>query len=215
MILALAGKKKSGKDTIADFLVKDQKFTKLSLATPLKDLIQKVFKLDKDYLYNDKKKDEEFDYVVTIDYYHLDKIRDIISEEWGFPIDYETREAMEELYGKEIRTPRQLMQTIGTDLIRKNIRDDVFIVLLLEAIKKTEGHIVIADARLTNERETLSNIGAHLCLVKRDLPENEDNHISENDLGEEDEYDLVIENNIDINQLRAEINLWYTLTHKK
>lgn len=215
MILALAGKKKSGKDTIADFLVKDQGFIKLSLATPLKQLCMKVFGLNKDYFYNDKKKDEEFDYIINIDYHHLDQIRDIIIEEWGFPIDYETRERIEEFHGKEIRTPRQLMQTIGTDLIRKHIRDDIFIVLLLEEIKKVNGHVVIADARLQNERETLMNIGANLCLVKRDVANTFDDHISENDLGDEDEYDLVIDNNIDINQLRAEVNLWYTLTHKK
>lgn len=216
MILALSGKKKSGKDTISDFLVKDQGFIKLSLATPLKDLLIKVFRIDKELLYDDNKKDKELDYFITIDYSHLDKIRDIITEEWGFGIDYETRENIEEFYGMEIKTPRQLMQTIGTDLIRKNIRDDVFIVLLLEQIKKTQRPIVIADARLQNERETLVNIGATLGLVKRTLTEDKsDNHISENDLGDEEEYDLIIDNNIDLNQLRSEINLWYTMTHKK
>ena len=216
MILALSGKKKSGKDTISDFLVKDQGFIKLSLATPLKELLIRVFRIDKDLLYDDNKKDKELDYFITIDYYHLDKIRDIITEEWGFGIDYETRENIEEFYGMEIKTPRQLMQTIGTDLIRKNIRDDVFIVLLLEQIKKTQRPIVIADARLQNERETLVNIGATLGLVKRTLTEDKsDNHISENDLGDDDEYDLIIDNNIDLNQLRSEINLWYTMTYKK
>jgi hypothetical protein len=216
MILALSGKKKSGKDTIANFLVKDQGFIKLSLATPLKDLLINVFRLDKDFLYDENKKDNELDDFITIDYSHLDKIRDIITEEWGFAIDYETRENIEEFYGTEIKTPRQLMQTIGTDLIRKNIRDDVFIVLLLEQIKKTPKPIVIADARLQNERETLVNIGATLGLVKRKISEDKsDSHISENDLGDEDEYDLIIDNNIDLTQLRSEINLWYTMTHKK
>ncbi len=216
MILALSGKKKSGKDTVSDFLVKDQGFIKLSLATPLKDLLIKVFRIDKELLYDDDKKDKELEYFITIDYSHLDKIRDIVTEEWGFGIDYETRENIEEFYGMEIKTPRQLMQTVGTDLIRKNIRDDVFIVLLLEQIKKTQRPIVIADARLQNERETLVNIGATLGLVKRTLTEDKsDSHISENDLGDEDEYDLIIDNNIDLNQLRAEINLWYTMTHKK
>lgn len=216
MILALSGKKKSGKDTISDFLVKDQGFIKLSLATPLKDLLIRVFRIDKELLYDDNKKDKELDDFITIDYSHLDKIRDVITEEWGFGIDYETRENIEEFYGMEIKTPRQLMQTIGTDLIRKNIRDDVFIVLLLEQIKKTQRPIVIADARLQNERETLVNIGATLGLVKRTLTEDKsDKHISENDLGDDDEYDLIIDNNIDLNQLRSEINLWYTMTYKK
>jgi hypothetical protein len=215
MILALSGKKKSGKDTVANFLVKDQGFVKLSLATPLKELLIKVFKIDKDLLHNESKKDVEFDEIINIDYSHLDKIREIITEEWGFPIDYDAREGIEEFHGKEIKTPRQLMQTVGTDIIRNNVRDDVFIILLLEKIKVTQRPIVIADVRLRNERETLLNIGAHLCLVKRDLITEKDEHISENDLGDEDEYDIVIENNIDITQLRSEINLWYSVTHKK
>lgn len=216
MILSLSGKKKSGKDTIANFLVKDQGFIKLSLATPLKDLLIKVFRIDQNLLYDEEKKDKELDEYIMIDYSHLDKIREIIIEEWGFPIDYESREQIEEFYGREIKTPRELMQTIGTDLIRRNIRDDVFIVLLLEKIKKTQRPIVVADTRLRNERETLMNIGAIMGLVKRKFSEDaNDNHISENDLGEEDEYDLIVENNIDINQLRSEINLWYTMTHKK
>jgi hypothetical protein len=215
MILALSGKKKSGKDTVANFLVSDQNFNKLALATPLKELLQRVFNLDKSLLHDDDKKDEELDYTITIDYYHLDKMREIISEEWGFPIDYEARERIEEFHGMEIRTPRQLMQTIGTDLIRNNISDNVFIILLLEKIKTAERPIVITDARLENERHTLREIGAVMGLVKRAIPNSEDSHISENDLGSEDEYDLVIENNISLQQLRSDINLWYTLTHKK
>lgn len=216
MILSLSGKKKSGKDTIANFLVKDHGFTKLSLATPLKELLIKVFKLDEILLFDENKKDQELEEYITIDYSHLDKIREIITEEWGFPIDYQSRESMEEFYGTEIKTPRKLMQLIGTDMIRNSVRDDIFIILLLEKIKKSQKPIVIADARLKNERETLLNIGAILGLVKRNLTEkNEDEHLSENDLGEEDEYDLIIENNIELHQLRSEINLWYTIIHRR
>jgi hypothetical protein len=216
MIIALSGKKKSGKDTIANFLVKDQGFTKLSFATPLKDLLIKVFRIDPDSLYNEDKKDKELDYYITIDYSHLDDIREIISEEWGVKITYEMRENIEEFFGKEIKTPRQLMQVVGTDIIRNEIDDEIFINLLIEKTKTIQTPIVIADVRLENERNKLLELGAILGLVKRDFNRiDEDEHISENDLGDEDEYDLVIENNIDITQLRSEINMWYTLTCKK
>jgi hypothetical protein len=215
MILALSGKKKSGKDTIANFLVSDQNFKKLSLATPLKDLLVKVFRVDERLLHDEDKKDTEMEDIITIDYHHLDDLRNVISEEWGFPIAYDTRERIEEFHGMEIRTPRQLMQTIGTDLIRRYIRDDIFIVLLLEKISKSERPIVVADVRLENERETLREIGAILGLVKRAHVDNNDSHISENDLGTEDDYDLVIDNNISLQQLRSDMNLWFTLTHKK
>jgi hypothetical protein len=216
MILALSGKKKSGKDTIADFLVKDQNFVKISLATPLKNLIIDVFKIESKYLNDDSLKDKELPEFITIDYEHIDKIRQIVSENWGFPIDYEAREKLESFYGTEIKTPRKLMQTIGTDMLRNHIRDDIFIVLLAQALKEACQPVVIPDARLQNEREFLKKIGAVMAIVKRHNPqEKADDHISENDLGKEDDYDLVIENNIELGQLRSEINLWYTITHKK
>lgn len=216
MIVALSGKKKSGKDTVANFLVKDQGFTKLSLATPLKDLIIKVFRIDPNLLYDDEKKDNELDGYITIDYSHLDEMRAIITEEWGVNINYETRENIEEYFGKEIKTPRQLMQVIGTDIIRNEINDEIFINLLVEKMKSIQTHIVVADVRLENERSKLLELGAIMALVKRDINKIvEDDHISENDLGNEDEYDLIIENNIGLQQLRSEINMWFTLTHKK
>ncbi len=215
MIISLSGKKKSGKDTVADFLVKDRGFTKLSFSTPLKELIIKTFSIDPDLLYNDTKKDLPMDYNLNIDYFHLDKMREIITEEWGVQIDYETRERIEEFFDKKIETPRQLMQVVGTDIIRNLISETIFIDLMLEKIKKIQTPIVIADARLKNERETLLELGAIMALIKRDINIDPDDHISENDFGDEDEYDLVIENNINLQQLRSEINMWYSLTFKK
>lgn len=215
MIISLSGKKKSGKDTVADFLVKDRGFTKLSFSTPLKELIIKTFSIDPDLLYNDTKKDLPMDYNLNIDYFHLDKMREIITEEWGVQIDYETRERIEEFFDKKIETPRQLMQVVGTDIIRNLISETIFIDLMLEKIKKIQTPIVIADARLKNERETLLELGAIMALIKRDINIDPDDHISENDFGDEDDYDLVIENNINLQQLRSEINMWYSLTFKK
>lgn len=216
MILSLSGKKKSGKDTIANFLVKDQNFIKLSFATPLKELISKVFRLDTNLLHDDVLKDTELGEKIIIDYYHVDKIRQIVSEEWGFPIDYSTREKLERFHGHEINTPRKLMQVIGTDMLREGVRDDIFIVLMASKLKEVTRPTVVADSRLENEREFLKKIGAVMALVKRHQPEDKfDDHISENDFGKEDEYDIIVENNIGLNQLRSEMNLWYTLTHKK
>jgi hypothetical protein len=216
MIISLSGKKKAGKDTIANFLVEDKGFVKLSFATPLKELLVKVFKIDSSYLHDDKKKDEELDYYISIDYSHLDKMRDIIENEWGFPIDYLTREKMEKFYDTEIKTPRQLMQTVGTEIIRGCIRDDIFIQLLIETVKKISRPVVVADTRLSNERNALNEMGALMCLVRRG-PEDthKDKHISENDLGDESEYDVLIDNNIPLRQLRSEINLWYSIVYKK
>ena len=49
VIVAISGKKGSGKDTVADFLVQEFNFTKLSFAAPLKEVCCILFSMDPMY----------------------------------------------------------------------------------------------------------------------------------------------------------------------
>jgi len=60
MLIAILGKKHSGKDTIANFLIEKYGFTKYSFADPLKKGIQAFFNLTDQQL-NDQKLKEEID----------------------------------------------------------------------------------------------------------------------------------------------------------
>ena len=81
------------------------------------------------------------------------------------------------------------------------------------------------DVRLKNEREALKKAGAKLMLIKRtikkdglvrDFGTSVDLHISENDLGLDDEYNAVINNNdISLGQLRSEVLMWYNVAGVK
>lgn len=214
-IIGLAGRKGSGKDTVGNFFVESERFTKVALADPLKEMLVKVFHVEMKYFTDDKLKEQEFDRI-TIDYFHLDKIRDIVENQWGFVIDRNTRELIEDrFYGREINTARELMQTIGTDLLRNFVRDDIFIVLLFARIKDISSNVVVSDVRLKNEREALKRAGAKLILIKRDELMRKDQHISENDLGKDSEYDVVVKNDdISLNELRSEVMMWYSVGMK-
>lgn len=59
MIIGITGKKQSGKDTIANYLVNKYNFEKISFADPLKSACRELFLFDDDQLYGDKK--EEID----------------------------------------------------------------------------------------------------------------------------------------------------------
>lgn len=213
-LIGMSGLAGSGKDTCADFLCKAEGFVKLSLAAPLKEMCSKVFGIEAKYFDDRKLKEAEFE-TVMIDYCHLDKIRDIVENEWGFVITHDQREKMESYYGREIKTPRKLLQTIGTDILRTIIRDDIWIVLLFSQMKDLGSHIIVSDVRFKNEREAFKKAGAVLMLVKRDAIENKDGHSSENDLGTEKDYDVVINNSdITLNQLRSEVTMWYAIKEK-
>jgi hypothetical protein len=102
-----------------------------------------------------------------------------------------------------------MLQTVGTDICRTFIKDDIW----LEYVKKEIQlfpKVVITDARFKNEREYLKNIGAILILVKRPGYENKSQHISENQLGLEDEYDIIVNNDQTIQTLQSSMLLWYS-----
>jgi hypothetical protein len=213
-IIGLAGRKGSGKDTVANILAQNEGFTKIAFADPLKELLVKVFRVDSQYLHDEKLKEGPLPERIEIDYYHLDKIRDIVENQWGFPIDRDQREGIETFFGREIRTARELMQTIGTDLLRRYVRDDIFIVLLSARMREIASNVVISDVRLKNEREAIKKAGGSMILIKRDTRTN-DTHISENDLGLDKEYDVTIKNDdITLNQLRSEVLMWYSVAMK-
>lgn len=214
-IIGIAGNKGSGKDTVANFFVESEKFCKVSFAAPLKELCSEVFEIEHQYFENEKLKEQELPHFVTIDHHHIAKIERILKSEWGFDVDYVAQNNLIDFVGKEIKTARKLMQTIGTDMLRKHIRDDIFIVLLFAKIKEIGCNVVISDLRLKNEREALKKAGASLVLIKRDALENKDKHISENDLGADNEYDAVINNSdISLGQLRSEVLMWYSVAVK-
>lgn len=214
-LIGLAGKKGAGKDCVADMLVKREGFKKVAFADPLKELCSKVFRLDLQYFYDEKLKEKVLpDGYLNLDYHHLDKIRDIVQHDWGFPIDDKQREGMEEYYGYQIKTPREMMQLIGTDILRTFVRDDIWIVLFFLRIKDFGSNIIVSDVRLKNEREALKNAGAQLLLVKR-YSDSKDKHISENDLGTEADYDVVIKNeDITLQVLESEVLMWYSVKVK-
>jgi len=64
MIIGIGGKKRSGKDTIADFLIKEYGFIKYGFAEPIKEIAKIIFGFDEEQLYGTKK--EEIDEVWKI-----------------------------------------------------------------------------------------------------------------------------------------------------
>ena len=208
-IIALAGDAGVGKDTFANVLIKDHDYTRVALADPLRWLCSKTFKLNYDLFSDNDKKDEELpDGQLALDFHHIDKIRELISSEWGYEVSYKIREEMEEYEGEEFDTPREILRFVGTKLMRNLVSNDIWIELAIDKIRKTGGNIIITDCRFENERDTFRRFGALMILIKKEL-EAEDE--GEHDLGDEDDYDVVFSNNGTLHEFKSNVNMWYTI----
>lgn len=214
-IIGLAGEKGSGKSTISKFFVESERFTEIAFADPIKAALIKITGLERKYFYDQDYKELELPYFVTIDHDFLDKLYNIVENDWQILLTQEMKERIDNFAGTVIKTPRELMQTVGTDILRHYVRDDIFIVLLFSRLKEISGNAVVSDVRLHNEREALKKAGAKLMRIKRNSLIKKDNHISENDLGNDSEYDAVIKNDdISLGQLRSEVLMWYSVAVK-
>jgi hypothetical protein len=58
MLIAILGKKRSGKDTFSNYLIKEKGFIRYGFADPLKKGIQAFFNLSEEQLYDEKLKEE-------------------------------------------------------------------------------------------------------------------------------------------------------------
>lgn len=142
MLIALAGRMGSGKDTVADMLVEKYGFVRDSFAGTLKDAVAVIFGWDREMLEGKTKesraKREE------VDLWWADKLN----------IPH--------------LTPRWVMQNFGTDVMRTHFHPDIWVASLeRKLISMVDKDIVISDARFINEVTMLANIGAKTASVFR------------------------------------------------
>lgn len=207
-IICLAGKAGAGKDTFADVLVAKHNYKRIALADPLRELCSAVFRMDYALFSDSDKKDKPMDRLV-LDFHHIDKIRDYVTEKWNYPIDNDQRNGMEEYHGTEFNTPRDILRLVGTKLLREHVSDGIWLELAMSKIREAGGKVVVTDCRFGNERDLFGKCGALLILIKRNDDGNPAEH--EFNLGKEDEYDVIFDNSTTIEEYQSNVNTWYTI----
>jgi hypothetical protein len=212
MIVSLSGVKFSGKDTVAEGLIRSHGFKRIGLADKLKDICAEVFDIERLHMDIPELKEVPLVSPREISITRIDHLLRTIARD-GFEFDYEKTftEVCKNFQGKNLTSIRDVLQTIGTDVCRAYIKDDIWLAYVHDRIKNTNDNIVITDARFANERSFLLELGAVLILVKRPNFESGGSHISENQLGLEEDYDVVINNASTITAVQSDIALWYTL----
>lgn len=128
--------------------------------------------------------------------------------------------------GKDETKPRELLQTLGTDIIRKNIDEKFFVNRIIGDIQVYSYFydvITISDCRAKIEidipKENFSNVFA--IRIERPnfdngLKENEKRHFTEIDLDDYEKFDYYLINDSSIEQLKSKVlNIIEEVEHGK
>jgi len=203
IVIGLGYKKQSGKDTVADMLVKDHGFVKLSFAAPLKELCALIT-------------DRCYD-IIDQETYHsglfawLSKFGSpgVLVINSLYACDY-AKFCVPQGSTTDVCNAKQrnLLQYIGTDLIR-GYREDFWVDALFNG--PLPDKLVVSDMRFANEFSRVETCG-YPVLVNRNTGLT-DNHESENNLNSTD-WSYVIDNNGTLEELAEQVDdlyhsVWY------
>ncbi len=141
MIVGVCGLIGSGKGTVADILVEEHNFKKISFADKLKDAVATLFGWDRALLEGDTPESRQW--------------RELQDDFW-------TQET-----GRTI-TPRLVLQEFGTECMRQGFYDGIWVSIVKQQIlADPHSNWVIPDTRFPNEISMLHNIGGQVWWVKR------------------------------------------------
>lgn len=141
-IVSVSGLIGSGKDSIASHLINNYGFVKHSFANPLKDAVAAIFGWDRAML--EGATPEARAERAKEDQWWTSKL------EFGFPV-----------------TPRWVLQNFGTEVMRKNFNDEIWVLAMERYLDNAHGNVVLTDARFFNELHMLKQREATLLVVFR------------------------------------------------
>jgi len=179
MLVGVLGKKRHGKDTISDHLVKNWNFHPITLAEPLKEACRSLFGFNEEQLYGNLKED--------IDPY------------WNVSPRTVFQFIGTDVFRKQID---KIIPNVGDKfwvvLIKKKILD----------IQKDNpnANIVVTDVRFKNEVDMIKSLGGLIIKVERPSIGLIDSHISEKEIDMINNYDKLILNDSTIMDLHDRVD---------
>jgi len=186
-IIAICGYKRSGKDTIAEYLTKNYNYNHYKITDKLRKVVQLLFNLnDNDY----------------------EKNKEINDTRWNT-----TPRKIMQFIGTEVFQYKiqELIPNISRNFWIKSLLSDE----LINNINNNNHKIVISDLRFIHEYENLKQLNIPLVIIKvtNNKIKNIDNHISETE-HLKIPIDYEIENNGTLQQLYDNINKIFNYQNK-
>ena len=173
-LIGLIGKKRTGKDTFADKLVRDHGYTRVALADPLRDAALALDPIVGTFPLNSEG-------IVRVREWRLSQVIDELG--WEKAKDF-------------VPEVRRTLQRLGTESIRS--LDDQFWIRTafarIDALRADGKPVVVTDVRYPNEADAIRDATGYLVRITRNLPDDGDNHASEKALDDYREH-LRVPNN--------------------
>lgn len=187
--VGIAGKKYTGKNTFAEMLKKEMeddgvKVAITGFANPLKLSVYRLFT-------GDMEASEE------------EAVKWVDDRKGSFGVSTYT-----EKFDVDVDlTFRQFLQRYGTESHRQTFEDDFWITQTLNGEKwSSYDFVLVADVRFENEAEAILDLGGPVFCMKRDTPEDGDQHASEKELSNHF-VDMYVNNQGNMDQLQASANV--------
>ena len=141
MIIGICGLIGSGKDSVADILVQEKNFKKISFADKLKDGVATVFGWDRSMLEGKTSNSRDW--------------REEKDDFWSAEL------------GKDI-SPRLVLQLFGTECMRQGFYDGIWVSLVKKhIIDNPKQNFVIPDVRFPNEANMIKSIHGEVWRMRR------------------------------------------------
>lgn len=181
-VIGFAGRKESGKSLLSEVSGK-YGYKTVYMATPLKNLVADLINVRYEDI--DRLKNVRSEYPVSaedIEFLHC---------ETGIPVDY----LKSKLDGKIYTTVREILQHMGTDVIR-NYDSGWHVRRTKEAILSMgdDAKVCVGDVRFPDEVDMVRELGGKVWFITRPSMDNVSNHASETSVRWKD-ADFVIVNN--------------------
>lgn len=214
-VVGLGGLKGSGKDTVADYLVKNYGFVKMGMSDPLHEA---MLKLDPQiYVSHHEFGDESMFEALNYHAEDSETADRFTSLSFGWFVTYTgLTEALGYTKAKEIKAYREALQKFGTDVVRDIIDKEAWTRLAgrrINEITSTGKHVVMTGIRFENELKLMTKLDAATLYVVRPQA-TQDKHASEKNLKLSD-FQYQIANTMSLDHLYATVDKWAdsTLPH--
>lgn len=179
MIIGILGKKRHGKDTIADYMVYEYEYKKMSFADPLKEALKILFDFSYEQLYGNEK--------------------EVIDDRWNISPRVAMQYIGTEFFRKDINN---IIPGIDNNFWVNRMK------ISSSNILEEDNNIklVMADTRFQNEVDAIHELGGKVIKVCRSNLEIPDNHISE-DIDCITDYDYLINNDETLKDLYRKVDI--------
>lgn len=165
MILGFSGKALAGKDVAADYLIANYNWdVKTGFAYNLKVACSEILNMDLEAFTTQVGKCAMLAEPVKTDYCLVEKIVQWMSKTHDVTMDSIDHNR---LIGRVLKTPRDILQFVGTDIMRSyshNYHRDVLILSLSE-----DNNVIVTDVRFPNEADIIRSSGGYVIRVERPI----------------------------------------------